>query len=357
MRTQKYIFLFIVFTILFIHTNELTAQNKKLIVGTKEAVPFSFKNNKNQWVGISIELWKNIAKDLEMDFELKEMDLNSLLNGVEGGSLDAAIAAISITPEREDYLDFSHPYYITGLGIAIDYDKRSKLLDHIKSIFSIALLKIVFLLTFLLFCVGFVIWLLERKRNPEQFGGSKLNGIESGFWWSAVTMTTVGYGDKAPSTRGGRLVGIFWMFAGIIMISSFTAAITSELTVSQLETKIKGPDDLLNVRVGTVQGSTSESYLKSRQIAFITFESAIKCLEAVDKDYIDAMVYDEAILRYFANTTLKGKVRVIPNIFENQFYGIVLQSDSLLRESINRSLLHQINTSEWNDILYKYLGR
>ena len=96
--------------------------------------------------------------------------------------------------------------------------------------------------------------------------------------------------------------------------------------------------------------------MKSKQIAFITFETAIKCLEAVDKDYIDAMVYDEAILRYLANTTLKGKIRVIPNMFEKQFYGIVLQQNSLLRKSINISLLHQINTPEWNNILYKYLG-
>ncbi|RLB60486.1 MAG: glutamine ABC transporter substrate-binding protein GlnH, partial [Deltaproteobacteria bacterium] len=131
MTKQNFFFSLFVFAILFTQTTELTAQSRKLIVGVKETAPFSFKNSKDQWAGISIELWQKIAKDLEMDFELKEMDLNSLLHGVENNSLNVAVAAISITSEREDYLDFSHPYYRTGLSIAIDYDKKSKFFSHI----------------------------------------------------------------------------------------------------------------------------------------------------------------------------------------------------------------------------------
>ena len=73
--------------------------------------------------------------------------------------------------------------------------------------------------------VGVVMWLGERRRNQAQFGGTAAHGIGAGLWWSAVTMTTVGYGDKAPVTILGRLLGLVWMFAAIIIISSFTAAI------------------------------------------------------------------------------------------------------------------------------------
>ncbi|MFH7563901.1 MULTISPECIES: ion channel [Oceanimonas] len=48
----------------------------------------------------------------------------------------------------------------------------------------------------------------------------------------------MGYGDKAPVTFAGRLVGLIWMFAGMIMVASFTAAITSSLTVNNLRTGI-----------------------------------------------------------------------------------------------------------------------
>ncbi|WP_320044731.1 ion channel [uncultured Desulfobacter sp.] len=72
-------------------------------------------------------------------------------------------------------------------------------------------LEVIFTLFMLLLLVGFLIWFFEKDKNREQFGGSPFSGIGSGFWWSAVTMTTVGYGDKAPRTVAGRFVGLIWM--------------------------------------------------------------------------------------------------------------------------------------------------
>ncbi|MEX1350472.1 MAG: transporter substrate-binding domain-containing protein, partial [Desulfobacterales bacterium] len=56
---------------------------------------------------------------MNLPFEFRELDLQGLLDGVADGSLDIAVAAMSITAEREEICDFSHPYYVTGLGIAI----------------------------------------------------------------------------------------------------------------------------------------------------------------------------------------------------------------------------------------------
>ena len=344
------------FVVLSTPLNETTAAGRPLTIGTKETVPFSFKDKQGNWNGISIELWQQIANDLNLEFNLKEMKLNEILDGVKNGSLDAGVAAFTITSEREEFLDFSHPYFMTGLSIAVSHENTGFLLTYVKRIFSMDLLKVIFLLALLLLIVGFIVWLFERRRNPEQFGGSKIKGIGAGFWWSAVTMTTVGYGDKAPSTTGGRIIGFVWMFAGIIMISSFTAAITSELTVSQLETSVKGPEDLPSVRVGTVMGSTSEKYLDEQNIYFQTFNTINKALEAIESGYVDAIVYDDPILRYLANTDFKGKVQVIPNIFEKQYYGIVVQQNSPYRESINKILLHFINEPEWKKVLFNYLG-
>jgi hypothetical protein len=96
----------------------------------------------------------------------------------------------------------------------------------------------------LLLALGTLMWWFERKRNQEQFGGGTEAGIGSSFWWSAVTMTTVGYGDKAPITFGGRVVAFLWMLIAIIIVSVFTATITSTLTVAHLDVPVKGPQDL-----------------------------------------------------------------------------------------------------------------
>jgi len=71
------------------------------------------------------------------------------------------------------------------------------------------------------------------------------------------------------------------MFVAIILISSFTATITSTLTVTQLETVIKGPEDLPKVTVGTIANTTSKSYLKQIQISFRSYGSPQEGLAAL----------------------------------------------------------------------------
>jgi polar amino acid transport system substrate-binding protein len=329
---------------------------RPLIVGTKQAPPFAIKNSNGTWTGISIDLWRAIATDLGVTYELREFDLTGLLNGVKNGSLDLAVAALSITAEREKMMDFSHPFHTTGFGIAVPRSAKRSWFGFVRSFFSWEFLQVIGGLLLLLGLVGLLVWLSERKHNWQQFGGGALRGIGSGVWWAAVTMTTVGYGDKAPLTVRGRVVALVWMFAGLLIISSFIAAITTALTVSQLDSTIRGPQDLAHVWVATLAGSTSEAYLRQRHIALHNYPTPLEGLQAVARGDMDAMVYDAPILRYLVTTELPGKVQVLPAVFERQDYGIALPSGSPLREPINRLLLEKISAPAWKDVLYRYLG-
>lgn len=329
---------------------------KKLIVGVKEAPPFAMKRSDGTWHGISIDLWRDIAAELGLPHDLREFDLQGLLNGVQEQSLDLAVAALTITPEREKVMDFTHAFYTTGLGIAVARSQQGGWLSFVRLFLSWQLLQVIGGLLLLLLLVGMLAWLSERKKNPQQFGGG-LKGLWSGFWWAAVTMTTVGYGDKAPQTVGGRIVALVWMFAGLIMISSFIAGITTALTVSQLTSPISGPEDLARIWVATVPGSTSESYLRQHRIALKLYPTPLAGLHAVVRGEVDAMLYDAPLLRYLVATELQEKAEVLPIIFDRQAYGIALQAGSPLRESMNRVLLSEIRSPEWQDILYRYLGK
>jgi polar amino acid transport system substrate-binding protein len=208
----------------------------------------------------------------------------------------------------------------------------------------------------LLSSVGAILWLFERHRNASQFGGTPVQGLGQSFWWAAVTMTTVGYGDKAPITLGGRLIAIVWMFAALIMVSGFTAAVSSALTVGSLQGDISGPQDLRRAHVATVAGTVSARYLENEHIRGSAFADVRSAMQAVQKGETDAVVYDLPILQYRNGELGNGGLRLLPGTFENQSYAFAVGNGSALREPINREILRITNGSEWRDLKRKYLG-
>ncbi len=336
---------------------EVRSFKKKLTVGTKEAPPFSMKDNDGRWTGISIDLWRQIATELNLTYEFRELDQYNLLKGLTNGSLDVVVTELTITPERLDRFDFTYPFYTAGLGIAVPFREKHVLISIIKQLFSSTVLVILIIIFSVLLIVGILVWLFERKLNPEHFGGNTIQGIGSGFWFSAVTMTTVGYGDKLPKTIGGRIVSLIWIFSGIILVSIFIATITSMLTVNQLETSVRGLEDLKKALVGTMPFTTSESFLKNSLISFKTYKSIEEGLEALINGEIKAFVYDAPELRYRIKQRFQGKLDVLPHTYSQENYGIALVNNSPLRKSMNRVLLQKIRNQEWQETLNHYLGR
>ena len=326
-----------------------------LVIGTKPAEPFVIAERDGSWSGISIELWEEIAERRGWDYEYRETDLQGLLDGVANGSLDFGVAAVTATAERESQVDFSHPIHSTGLGIAVP-THGSSWLAMLRAVLSPAFLSVVGLLLLLLLVVGVLAWAVERRANPEQFGGTPLHGIGSGLWWSAVTMTTVGYGDKAPTTLVGRILGLVWMFAGIIVISTFTAAIASSLTTATLASGVEGPADLQRARVGTLEGSAPATSLDRRGIPAKGYPDLEAALADLAAGNLDAVVYDAPILLWEVKRDHPGELMVLPRTFDRQDYGIVMPRDGERNEAVNRELLDVIRSREWEGILQRYLG-
>ena len=329
---------------------------RKLLVGTRHVPPFAIKNADGTWSGVTMDLWREVAAKLNLTYTFQERDLKGLLAGVRDKSLDVVAGALTVTADRERDFDFTHPYHTSGLGIAVVPTQRAGWLNVVQQFFSWTLLKVVLILVTALLVVGLVVWAVERRRNPEHFGGGMLRGIGSGLWWSAVTMTTVGYGDKAPVSWAGRLAAIVWMFTAIVLISIFTASVTASLTVGHLESKVQGPDDLPGVRVATVEGSTSAAYLRERHISCAEYDDIPGALEALAAGEVDAVVYDAPVLRYLVQSKFPTKLAVLPNRFDRQDYAFALPDGSILREPLNRAIIEHTRQRTWQDKLYKYLG-
>jgi polar amino acid transport system substrate-binding protein len=325
-----------------------------LLIATRQAPPFAMKSDEG-WQGITIELLHRMAEEEGFTYRLQEMGLEEMLQATEKGEVDAAAAALTVTARRESLLDFTHPFYTSGLGVAVPQHAELTLLSALKRIASGAFVQSAGALLGVLTLVGVLVWLLERRRN-DQFPGDPLKGVGSGIWWSAVTMTTVGYGDKAPQTIAGRILGLIWMFASIIIISGFTAAIATSLTVGQLEQSITGIGDFHGKRVMTVKGSTSAAFLDDKLVRYDSVPGVSDALDRLAAGKADAVVYDLPILRYLVQERYANDLRVLPNLFARQDYGIALPQGSPLRERFNRSILKIIQSPEWSRMVEGYLG-
>ena len=325
-------------------------------VGIKAVPPFAMPDEKDAWTGISVELWQRIAVDLGWQTEWVVMDSSrAQIKALETGSIDVALGALSMTRQREAIMNFSAPFYATHLAIATPAEYRSWR-GVLKELLSTAFLSTVAVLLLLLLAVGGLLWLVERKRNPQEFGGSVTQGIGSGFWWSLVTMTTVGYGDKAPATFIGRSLATIWMFASIIMIAGLTASIAASLTVNQLNTMVRGVQDLNQVRSVAVSGSTGEQYLRKRGIRMQSVTTAAEGLALLREGKAEALIYDEALLRYLLKDAAPG-IEILRQSIQMEYYAFGMKSSFVHEEKLNQTLLAYTSDSQWKEILNRYLGQ
>jgi ABC-type amino acid transport substrate-binding protein len=254
-------------------------------------------------------------------------------------------------------MDLSLPFLRSGSAIAVTAEPTEhSWLRFAGRLVSLNLLPVLGLLILLSLTAGTIVWLLERRRNPEMFGGGTIRGTGHGIWWAIVTLTTVGYGDKTPKTLGGRLVALIWMLASVIIIASFTAAITTSFTVGELKGKIRGLRDLPDVRVGSLAHSESLNFLAKRGIAVLPYENAKDGLQAIADKKIDAFVFNESVLKHLVRTRFAGRVQVLARTFDHYYVSMAMQSGSLLRESLNRALLEITAKDDWPRMMEFYLG-
>jgi polar amino acid transport system substrate-binding protein len=330
----------------------------RLVVGTMRVPPFVLRSDDGQWSGLSIDLWKQIAAELKADFEFREYDYDptGLLDAVERGQVDVAVAAIPVTLEGESRFDFSLPYFAAGLSIAVRAEPQRGVLGTLASVLTPQFLGTMASLFGLLLLVGTLIWLLERRANGGHFDPRPVRGIGDGLWWAAVTMTTTGYGDKVPVSWRGRALGLVWMFASVFLIALFSATMASSFVVNRLKTSITGPSDLPRARVAAVSVTAGEEWLAAQGLRARTYPFVIQATKALQRGDVEALVYERAILGHMIKQYGWRELKILPDTLAVRDYAIALPANSPIKESINRALLKVTHRPEWKDVVQRYVG-
>jgi polar amino acid transport system substrate-binding protein len=99
-------------------------QPKELIAGSDTAfAPFEYQDEKTQeYVGFDMDLIEAIGQQMGYDIKVQGMPFDGLIPGLEAGSIDLVISAMTITEERAKKVNFSQPYYQSGLTIVVRPD-------------------------------------------------------------------------------------------------------------------------------------------------------------------------------------------------------------------------------------------
>ncbi|HYO88768.1 MAG TPA: transporter substrate-binding domain-containing protein [Candidatus Limnocylindrales bacterium] len=308
-----------------------------LVVGVRVIPPFVMQGAVGYY-GFSIDLWEEIAARLGLEHSYVERDsVRSLLDAVRDGEVEVGIAAISITEDREETLDFSIPMFRSGLQILAPATAGLSVVDTIASLLRPSILQ------FVLFAVAFVvgiallIWIAERfiaRRNHQPSPGLGVTLYDT----ATSFLQEDSVGDRGRS-RLGKVLTLVWLCIAVMFGIMLEGIVTAHLTVEQLSSQVTGLSDLYDKRVSTVNGSTSADFLLNTGITPVTFDNIEDAFALMIRGDADALVYDAPVLKYLEATRGSGRVQLVGDPFRLEYYGIALPQGSSRKEDIDRALL------------------
>ncbi|XP_020531609.1 glutamate receptor 3.4 isoform X2 [Amborella trichopoda] len=290
---------------------------------------------------------------------IKNPSYDELVRKVALDDFDAAVGDISIVTNRTRIVDFTQPFVESGLLIVAPVRKRSSSAWAFLKPFT---LEMWFVTGTFFLIVGAVIWILEHRINTE-FRGPPSKQLVTIFWFSFSTMFFA-HRENTSSTLG-RMVLIIWLFVVLIINSSYTASLTSILTVQQLSSRIEGIDSLIssNDPIGYQTGSFARDYLTEelniaawRLKPLNTPEEFADALERGPRNggvvaIIDESPYIELLL------SSNCKFQVVGQEFTKSGWGFAFQRDSPLAIDMSTALLTLSENGELQRLHDKWLTR
>ncbi|KAL8131211.1 glutamate receptor 3.4-like isoform X3 [Apium graveolens] len=285
---------------------------------------------------------------------------SNLVLDVSQHKYDAAVGDVTIVTNRTRIVDFTQPFMESGLVVVVPVKKvKSSAWAFLKP-FSWEMWSVT--CAFFLF-VGAVVWILEHRMNHE-FRGTPRQQLITVFWFSFSTMFFA-HRENTVSTMG-RLVLILWLFVVLIINSSYTASLTSILTVQQLSSQIEGIDSLvsINVPIGVQDGSFALNYLIDElQIA----PSRIKIMKTQD-NYVDelrkgpkgggvAAIVDELPYIQLFLSNVNCEFKIVGQEFTRSGWGFAFQRDSPLAVDLSTAILQLSENGDLQRIHDKWLSK
>nr|ARO70285.1 antennal ionotropic receptor 8a [Dendrolimus punctatus] len=400
-------------------------------IGTSAAVPWTMhkldpntgepmitEDGQPVYEGYCIDLIDKIAEALEFDYEILTPKSggfgqklpNGSWDGVVGdlmhGETDMAVAALTMTAEREEVIDFVAPYFEqTGILIVLRKPIRKTSLFKFMTVLRT---EVWLSIVAALILTGFMIWLLEKyspysaRNSPESYPYPCRDfTLKESFWFVLTSFTPQGGGEAPKALSGRTLVAAYWLFV-VLMLATFTANLAAFLTVERMQTPVSSLEQLARqsrINYTVVEGSSIHQFFINMKFAEDTLYRVWKEItlnatsdqaqyrvwdypireqyghillainasgpvldaaagfqqvnEHTDADF--AFIHDSAEIKY--EVTRNCNLTEVGEVFAEQPYAIAVQQGSRLQEDLARALLQlqkerfleQLASKYWNE--------
>ncbi|KAA8526500.1 hypothetical protein F0562_008297 [Nyssa sinensis] len=249
---------------------EIASDERPLRIGVPKRASFvefvTEVNNSHKMQGYCIDVFEEAKKlvpyNVPYRFEpfgdgLTNPIYDELVQMVADDVFDAAVGDIAIVTNRTMIVDFTQPYAATGLVIVAPISNSKSSAWVFLKPFTVEMWCIT-AAAFVMIAV--VIWILEHRVNDD-FRGPPKRQLITMFLFSFSTLFKANQ-ENTVSTLG-RMVMVVWLFLLLVITSSYTASLTSILTVQQLSSSITGIDSLIasDWPIGYQVGSFAHGYL------------------------------------------------------------------------------------------------
>lgn len=338
------------------HAQELSSESAPLTIGIYKQAPFVIEKD-GVFKGMAIDLWEAIAERHQYAFTYVPYDnVGALLDVTAAGKIDVAVGNISITSERAEILDFTHPWFDNGMRVLVDDDRIRGFQAVWSGLYDAGFLKAYLWIGLIIVAATIGYTLFDRRFDPAYPRGW-MDGIAEGFY-TVMSLATSGRAPHRKNLFGwaGRFWQGLWLACGIAVVAYVTSSVTSVMTTLSLSGQISSVADLNDKITGVIANSTAQDYAAEQGLTIRAYPAIDDIAAALSRNDIAAAIGDAAVLEYYVFSHPEQALDVVGPLFHPDKYGFAVPRQSPLRRPMTAALLALEGDGSLRSLYELYFG-
>lgn len=331
--------------------------SRPLTVGITGQPPFVMQQD-GVWSGLSVEIWEKVAAMNSWEFVYKDF---TVANGKEDpttilaqGNVDIVIGDLDIVSAQLGSVDFSQPYFRSGLQIMVTGARPHTLRALKEHVSDMVHSKVFWMAWGVIAVCTILVTIFETKHNPD-FPKKKADAVAEAFYY----VISLGLGKSAYKGFPGwfgRMVMVIWLLAGFVVAIYLTSSLTAFMTKEAIMSNISGPLDLPGRTVGIIPDKLAKTYLLGHRANVREYPDLPTAVQGLLRGEVPAIVGSAPLLQYYDANHPELDITEVGSIFMPFQYGFAFPKESALRIPFNKALIHLQETGILTQLGVEYFG-